>query len=183
MHELFCLLIFSLVVGHFQQQTFPVPYGLLAWVLLPFLGWWISAPASNSDKINRHNSEGEFGWTLSWIPSWIFSFETRLWSMFYMSEMEHGKIICPLAVLATASRISCDQAPSSHETTLLFTAVSPPRTWNFPHSLSLPPPVPVCCHRLFPCFLMWLFSLLFAHTDGAQWIPNSVIYLINMQLA
>lgn len=152
-----------------------MPYGLLAWVLLLFLGGWISAPASNSDRVNRHNSEGEFGQSLSWIPSWIFSLETRLWSMFCM----YGKIICPPAVLATARRISNDQAPSSHETTLLFTAISTPRTWNFPHWLSLPPLVPVPV----PCFLMWLFSLLFAHTDGAQWIPNSIIYLINMQLA
>lgn len=160
-----------------------MPYGLLAQVLLLFLGWWISAPASNSYQINRHNSEGGFGQTLSWVPSWILSLETRLWFMFYVSEMEHGEIIGPFTVLATSSRISCDQAPSSHETTRLFTAVNPPRTWNFPWWLSFPPLVPECCHCLFPCFLVWLFSLLFAHTDGAQWIPNSVIYLINMQLA
>lgn len=103
------------------------------------------------------------------------SFTCMKWSM--------GKWYAHSQCWQQPPRISCDQAPSFHGTTLLFIAVSPPRTWSFPNWLSLPPLVPVCCHYLFPCFPVWLLSLLFAHTDEAQWIPNSVIYFISMQLA
>lgn len=77
---------------------------------------------------------------------------------------------------------------SSQEITLLFTAASCLRTQSCHHrptflALVLACYEPQSCHRFLSCFLVWLFSLLFAHTDGAQWIPNSILYLINMQLA